>query len=575
MNTDLEMRITARNKTSAAFADLRGELARTGASMGKVEAGVSRIGGIIGALPSVFAAAFAGVSVASFARAVIDATHNVAELGREARATNVSFEGFQELGYAAERNQIAIADLGNGLREMQDKASEFAKTGGGRAAEALQTLGFDAKSTAAALKAPDQMFESIIDRLGQLDHASQIRFLGDIFGNAEGDKFLRLLDEGKSGIEALRDEAKRDGLVIGDEFEAAAERADLAFSKLWAQARVKFEELAVAISSAFSAGGNGGLLDGQLGLLGWKTDMNNELLQFKTDAALGADSSDGGIRSAMMGVGIDRSNPVGPGPSAADLQSWFGVTLKHMPSPRDSVGLGPQGWGDLRSLVDPSGMSTKPSTFDFADFLDKQDKSALEYSDIATGASRAEGAIAKLNIRMSDAMQQALDLSKAFRDGLTSAVTGFTDAILSGTNPLEAFEGLLGNLGKQLLNAGIQSLIGSLFPTTNVFAGSAFHGGWGAQGLPHFADGTMSAPAGLALVGERGPELVRFRGGEQVVPNGAFGGGGGELIVTVISEVRNGNLVPVMAHVAGQVAGKLVDQRAPLAVATAQRNKVF
>ena len=34
-----------------------------------------------------------------------------------------------------------------------------------------------------------------------------------------------------------------------------------------------------------------------------------------------------------------------------------------------------------------------------------------------------------------------------------------------------------------------------------------------------FANGTQSAPRGLALVGEAGPELVRFRGGEQVLNN--------------------------------------------------------
>lgn len=32
-----------------------------------------------------------------------------------------------------------------------------------------------------------------------------------------------------------------------------------------------------------------------------------------------------------------------------------------------------------------------------------------------------------------------------------------------------------------------------------------------------FADGTQSAPRGLAMVGEEGPELVKFRGGEQVI----------------------------------------------------------
>ncbi len=34
-----------------------------------------------------------------------------------------------------------------------------------------------------------------------------------------------------------------------------------------------------------------------------------------------------------------------------------------------------------------------------------------------------------------------------------------------------------------------------------------------------YAKGTLSAPPGFALVGEQGPELVRFRGGERVYPN--------------------------------------------------------
>jgi hypothetical protein len=38
----------------------------------------------------------------------------------------------------------------------------------------------------------------------------------------------------------------------------------------------------------------------------------------------------------------------------------------------------------------------------------------------------------------------------------------------------------------------------------------------GGSKLPAYASGTRSASPGLALVGERGPELVSFRGGERV-----------------------------------------------------------
>lgn len=47
-------------------------------------------------------------------------------------------------------------------------------------------------------------------------------------------------------------------------------------------------------------------------------------------------------------------------------------------------------------------------------------------------------------------------------------------------------------------------------------------------GLPGFASGTDFAPPGYAWVGERGPELVRFRGGEQVVPAGRSAAMAGE-----------------------------------------------
>ena len=39
------------------------------------------------------------------------------------------------------------------------------------------------------------------------------------------------------------------------------------------------------------------------------------------------------------------------------------------------------------------------------------------------------------------------------------------------------------------------------------------------QELPGFQRGTMSAPAGMAVVGERGPELIRNRGGERIFSN--------------------------------------------------------
>lgn len=79
---------------------------------------------------------------------------------------------------------------------------------------------------------------------------------------------------------------------------------------------------------------------------------------------------------------------------------------------------------------------------------------------------------------------------------------------------------------KRRAQNAINSLHGKTVTTTFVSkfvtdtSGSMFLRGGGIPGLPPgFAHGTRSAPRGFALVGEEGPELVRFRGGEQVIPS--------------------------------------------------------
>ncbi|QRY69102.1 phage tail length tape measure family protein [Ensifer sp. PDNC004] len=72
----------------------------------------------------------------------------------------------------------------------------------------------------------------------------------------------------------------------------------------------------------------------------------------------------------------------------------------------------------------------------------------------------------------------------------------------------------VGNAGKG--GGGLLGLLGGLF------GGSSAADPW--AGLRGYAAGTPSARPGVAWVGEKGPELVRFRGGEQVIPNHRLSG---------------------------------------------------
>lgn len=82
-------------------------------------------------------------------------------------------------------------------------------------------------------------------------------------------------------------------------------------------------------------------------------------------------------------------------------------------------------------------------------------------------------------------------------------LTDVIDAIFTVRNAGKGGGGLLGLLG-------------------GIFGGSSAADPW--AGLRGYATGTSSARPGVAWVGEKGPELVRFKGGEQVIPNHRLSG---------------------------------------------------
>lgn len=78
---------------------------------------------------------------------------------------------------------------------------------------------------------------------------------------------------------------------------------------------------------------------------------------------------------------------------------------------------------------------------------------------------------------------------------------GLTDVVLHGRNAVDMLSQLLDKLATAALDNLFSGLLTSI-------------------GLPGFASGTSFAPGGLAVVGERGPEIVNLPRGSQVIPNG-------------------------------------------------------
>ena len=102
-------------------------------------------------------------------------------------------------------------------------------------------------------------------------------------------------------------------------------------------------------------------------------------------------------------------------------------------------------------------------------------------------------------------LQQVESISQSIGESIRGSFEGVYDDIFRGTFDLRrVLRGLLADIGKITFRRGITGLFGAI-------------------GIPGFANGTMSAPGGLAMVGERGPELVNLPRGSQVIPNHELG----------------------------------------------------
>jgi hypothetical protein len=119
---------------------------------------------------------------------------------------------------------------------------------------------------------------------------------------------------------------------------------------------------------------------------------------------------------------------------------------------------------------------------------------------IAAGQEIVGQAVTSLNDTARGAMKGIGDLGNQIGNMFATAATN----VLTGVQSLrEAVAQLLQQLAQLLINSAMKQLFGNIFGGLNL-------------GIGGYATGTFSAARGLAMVGEEGPELINFRGGERV-----------------------------------------------------------
>jgi hypothetical protein len=166
------------------------------------------------------------------------------------------------------------------------------------------------------------------------------------------------------------------------------------------------------------------------------------------------------------------------------------------------------------------------------------DRLAESYGRVAEKIERAQSPLATFARESKNLEKQLNQFAASSLDGLTNSLA---DIVTGSKSAADAFKALADQIINDLVRIAIRQAI------TGPLAGALFGGfGGGAassitvgnQSFPKFAGGTDFAPGGMALVGERGPELVNLPRGSQVIPNhvARAGGSSGGVVVNLIED---------------------------------------
>lgn len=196
--------------------------------LGLIGTGIAAVTGAVAGL------AIGGAGVALFAAKSADAFFEMSE------KTGVSVEALSALSYAAKENGVSTESLAGGLEKL-NKAVFAAGTAPAGAVNAFTRLGVSVKDSSGQLRDTQSILEDLAAKFKAMpDGPAKGALAMQLFGRS-GAELLPLLNQGKDGIQAFTDEAKKLGLVISGE---TAEQAHV------------FEQTLDKIEAALTGAGN-------------------------------------------------------------------------------------------------------------------------------------------------------------------------------------------------------------------------------------------------------------------------------------------------------------------------------
>lgn len=176
-----------------------------------------------------FASAAAGLAAgavvavgAGLAAITKNAINTADEMGKTAQKMGITVESLSALNYAAGLSDVSLEQLKTGFGQL-NKSMVEANDPASAAAAAFKYLGVEVKNADGSYRKADEVFKDVAQSMSKLpDGTSKSAVAMEIFGKAGAD-LIPLLNSGRAGLEELRAEAEKLGLIISTETAKQAE----------------------------------------------------------------------------------------------------------------------------------------------------------------------------------------------------------------------------------------------------------------------------------------------------------------------------------------------------------------
>ena len=490
--------------------------------------------------------------------------HTLGQAGGDAEMADAAFDKFADSvteaalgsGYLAKlfvANGVALRDTNGTLRETEALLVEFARL-------------------VANAETP----------------AERLKLATDAFGRKAGPKMVgTLLEIANKGMPALIQSAKDLGVVLDKDAIEKASELDKAFRKVEEQASKAFKQMVVdwggpvllAVIKGLEIAVKNFALSFELIKTGRVREALGLISRFEaakqrmTIGAEGTQLTQAEMEKSFYGVVGRGAQDKTPGAPAALPEKKTVIPPAKTTAARID---------DFEREIEQTQKSTaaielETQTIDLNTYARENAKKTLELETAAKQANKEAGkantevtaeqraiiigladAYARARVAAEEAtgpmrsfIREAKDSNKALQEASVAGLRSFEDAlvgIVTGTTSVaDAFKKMADSIIADLVRIAIRKAI--IGPLAEGLFGAA--GGGGATlnatpwAFPKFADGTSNAPGGLAVVGEKGPELMNVPKGSQIIPNSVLRKGGGAIVYSPAIDARGASVEAV------------------------------